>query len=711
MSDTRQEILNFTLSLRQLETLPGIAIKVIETARSEKTNFNKITRLIENDTALTAKVLKGANSPWLGMPGKIDTLEQAASFLGLEMIRNLALSLVVTGLFTRGKNGHRFIDQLWYHSLACAVGCENLARNTYHCSPREAFIVGLLHDIGKLVMFRWGGEDYCSLLNHARSRNLEDSLVERDQLGIDHAETGKILMADWHFPERLCEVVGAHHEVPDRKHPSTINKPLLSSVYNANRICYLYRFGKEGSIEEELRRLEIQESTGFSSEELDAFSVEVVRRFDEVAEIFGMNNEGSAELYVASVSRANRELSEMYQRLKKTHEEYKKATDELHHKDRQLYRSQRLEAIGQLAGGVAHDFNNFLTVIIGYGDLLREGVADNPELKLHVETIIDVAEKAATLTKQLLAFSRRQILDPKVLSLNAIVADIQKLLVRLIGEDIFLSTDLAPDLWSINVDPGGLEQVIMNLALNARDAMTDGGTLIIRTRNTVVSREEADYYGHITPGSWVLLEVSDNGSGMNKDTQERIFEPFFTTKEKGTGMGLSTVYGIVKQSGGFIYVDSELSKGTTFKIFLEPIDVDSSEREESIEHGKTGLANETVLVAEDEESILNLVSRVLEGVGYRVIRARNGQEAVDLASSYEGKIDLLMTDAVMPELNGREVVGKLRPLRPNMKVVFMSGYPGKGVLHRGVSGLDITFLQKPFTPDKLIRTVRCTLDE
>lgn len=378
----------------------------------------------------------------------------------------------------------------------------------------------------------------------------------------------------------------------------------------------------------------------------------------------------------------------------------------------QLRQSQKMEAVGQLAGGVAHDFNNLLTVIIGYSDLLLSELGRSEPPRLKVEEIKKAGERAASLTRQLLAFSRRQVLQPKVLNLNAIVADVEKMLRRLIGEDIDLLTVLEPSLNQIKADPGQIEQVILNLVVNARDAMPQGGKLTIETANVYLDNKYARKHMSIQPGHYVMLVVSDTGCGMNAETQARMFEPFFTTKEqgKGTGLGLSTVYGIVKQSGANIWAYSEVGKGTAFKIYLPRADgvVESDESRETPAELPQG--RETVMLAEDEEQVRRMIREILEMNGYRVLEASSGKEALSIYKQYGEQIDLILTDAVMPQMSGRELAQSLETLNPGIKVLYMSGYTDDAIVRHGLLDQGIAFLQKPFTPEALTRKVREVLD-
>ncbi|MEN3334596.1 MAG: hypothetical protein V7641_3961 [Blastocatellia bacterium] len=380
--------------------------------------------------------------------------------------------------------------------------------------------------------------------------------------------------------------------------------------------------------------------------------------------------------------------------------------------EEQLRQSQKMEAIGQLAGGIAHDFNNLLTAIIGYSDLTLKPLKTEDPLRHYVGEIKKAGERAASLTRQLLAFSRKQVLQPKVLDLNEVVADLEKMLQRLIGEDIELRTVLDPKLGNIKADPGQIEQVIMNLAVNARDAMPQGGKLTIETANVAFDEEYVVRHIAVTPGAYIMLAVSDNGTGMDAETQARIFEPFFTTKEvgKGTGLGLSTVYGIIKQSGGHIWVYSEPGRGTTFKIYLTRVGEDAQEYKQVDEQAEKLRGTETILLAEDEEIVRELTREVLEMYGYRVLETPNGGAALLLCERYEGPIDLLITDVIMPEMSGRELANRLAQLRPEMAALYMSGYTDDAIVHHGILESDIAFLQKPFTPNALARKVREILD-
>jgi PAS domain S-box-containing protein len=381
--------------------------------------------------------------------------------------------------------------------------------------------------------------------------------------------------------------------------------------------------------------------------------------------------------------------------------------------EEQLRQSQKMEAIGRLAGGIAHDFNNLLTVVKGYSQLsLTEMKEENP-FRENIEEIKKSADRAADLTRQLLAFSRRQIMEMKVLDLNDLLKNLDKMLRRVIGEDIELVTVLGEDLGRVKTDPGQIEQVIMNLVVNTRDAMPDGGKLTIETANVDLDDAYARNHVAVTPGRFVMISVSDTGVGMTPEVRDRVFEPFFTTKEKskGTGLGLSTVYGIVKQSSGNIWVYSEPGKGTTFKIYLPRVDEPLEELGERVEVKGIPRGTETIFVVEDEEDVRKLTVRILERQGYKVLEASQGLDAFLIAEKYEDLIHLLVTDVVMPKISGRELADRIAEIRPEIKVLYMSGYTDNAIVHHGVLGEGMKFIQKPFTVDGLARKVREVLDK
>ena len=377
----------------------------------------------------------------------------------------------------------------------------------------------------------------------------------------------------------------------------------------------------------------------------------------------------------------------------------------------QLRQAQKLEAIGSMAGGIAHDFNNMLSVVLSYANLALQGLAEGDPLRADLQEIYRAGQRAAEMTRQLLAFSRKQMLEPRVIDPNQLLAEMEKMLGRLVGEDIKLSLHTPRAVGKVLADPSQLEQVIMNLVVNARDAMPNGGTISIETADVDLDEHYAATHVGVTPGPHVMLVVSDTGTGMDRATQARIFEPFFTTKEpgKGTGLGLSTVFGIVKQSGGHIWVYSEVDQGTTFKIYFPKTEA-AEPRHSEAPAARELRGTETILLVEDDDQVRALMRTVLKRNGYQVLEAQNGGEALLIAEDFAGPIHLLVTDVIMPRMSGRRVAERVSKLRPDTPVLYVSGYTENMVVQHGVVEAGVTLLQKPITPEGFLRKVRQMLD-
>ncbi len=374
--------------------------------------------------------------------------------------------------------------------------------------------------------------------------------------------------------------------------------------------------------------------------------------------------------------------------------------------EEQLVHAQKMEAVGRLAGGVAHDFNNMLTVISGYNRMIIEELSPLDPLHSYAEEIGKAAERAGAITNQLLAFSRRQVIQPRIINVNAVVAQTEKMLRRLLGEDIELTLTLPNGVGNIQADPNQIEQAVVNLAVNSRHAMPTGGHIAIETGNVHLDEDYIKTHLGVKPGEFVMISVTDTGHGMDAAVKQRIFEPFFTTKErgKGTGLGLASVYGMVKQSGGDIWVYSEPGKGTTFRLYFPKVAEAVTELKLVEQDGEERPGNETVLVVEDEKPVRDLTVRMLQQLGYSVLSAASGEEALEISHSYGAKISLLLTDVVMPQMSGRQVADALTATRPDMRVLYLSGYTGHTVIHHGVES-DVNFLPKPFSRDALSKKV------
>ena len=407
---------------------------------------------------------------------------------------------------------------------------------------------------------------------------------------------------------------------------------------------------------------------------------------------------------VPSIKRTLRELDERLER--------RRAEDALRVSEKQFRQAQKMEAVGRLAGGLAHDFNNLLTVIMGHSQVLLGELPSGNPIRAKIEEMQKAGERAASLIRQLMAFSRKQPLEPKILPLNSVVGNVESMLRRLIGEDIQLVIRPDPFNGHVKADPGQLEQVLMNLVVNARDAMPNGGLLAIETSQTELARTPMHHLHPLPLGQYVKLTVTDTGCGMNADVLAHLFEPFFTTKEehKGTGLGLSTVFGIVTTSGGGIDVWSQVGHGTTFDLYFPRVNPQATTADATAPQDRLRQGSETILLVEDDSGVRNLVRHELVKTGYQVIEAKNGVEACLTATQQSYHVDLLLTDVVMPGMNGRELAQHLSVIKPNLRVLFMSGYLDDISVNSGMDPHRTTFLQKPFTPDLLLRTVRALLD-
>ena len=402
----------------------------------------------------------------------------------------------------------------------------------------------------------------------------------------------------------------------------------------------------------------------------------------------------------------------MYSKAYEAYQKLKKETSEKIKLEQQLLQVQKMESIGRLAAGIAHDFNNVLSIILGYSDLMLATLPVNDPIREKIKRIHESANQAATLTRQLLAFSRKQVLEKKVLSINTIIQNFLKILGKMVGEDIVITTYLSEESCNVEADPGQIEQVIMNLIVNARDAMPNGGEIIIETAEVELDQHYVNKRNEVKPGRYVLMAISDTGEGMDEDILAKIFDPFFTTKEqgKGTGLGLATVYGIIKQHDGYIYAYSEKERGSTFKIYLPASDKTAEDAESKSSTKVLPQGNETILIVDDNASIRQLIIETLKPLGYNCLQAASGKDAINVIREYSGKVHLLITDVIMPGMSGRELADMIRKEMPHIKVIFMSGYTENIIAHHGVLEQGINYIPKPITPVTLTQKIRRVLN-
>ncbi len=490
----------------------------------------------------------------------------------------------------------------------------------------------------------------------------------------------------------------------EERYWSPANSPVFGPdggvIYIIHRVEDVTEFVK-------LRQRQVEQERSFAESlhtQNDRIEAEIFQRAQEIQEVNSKLREAKVELE-SRVQERTVQLVEANEALRNEIRQSRKLEE-------QFRQAQKMEAIGTLAGGLAHDFNNLLTVIVGYADILLSDPATPGSERGLIEQIKKAGERAASLTGQLLAFSRQQVIEPRVLDLNAIVTDMNRMLRRVIGEDVALRSTLARELGRVRADPGQLEQIIMNLAVNARDAMPNGGELTIETANVDLDEPYAQSHLEVQPGRYVMLAISDSGLGMSEEVQRRIFEPFFTTKEKGkgTGLGLATVFGIVKQNGGHIWVYSEVGQGTTFKIYL-PLIEDEAAAGRPVVRTARAVGNETILVVEDDDAVRSITVLALRTFGYNVLEASSGAEAIGICKAHEGTIHLMVSDVVMPQMGGRATSEAVVDLREGIRVLFLSGYTDDTVVRHGVLHEQVAFLQKPFTPGALARKVREVLEQ
>jgi signal transduction histidine kinase len=696
----------------RLPTPPTLTMRILERANLPTCTLNEIGKIISQDPALCGKMLRLVNSSMFGLQRSVASIERALNLLGLNHVRSLVLSLSLPSLRFRSASSED-MKVYWKSSVTAAIVCRELAVRRKSPDPDSEMVAGLLCDMG-ILLLQEAFPDLHAELAKQPAALLECSRCDLEEkiVGVHHAQAGAFCMKRWNLPDDLTNAIQFHHH-PDQAPPACAARAHLLSF--ASQIARLHKTVDQPALLGEIVATANQRF-GMSDEQLFTFLESLQEKIngfaalidvdmapcDSFTNLFARATENLTKLAVeASLDslRVNEEKNQMEQGLKQ-------AREALQRTEEQLRQAQKMEAIGRLAGGVAHDFNNLLTVIVGNCDALLEMPALEPEARSLVETVMDTGNRASDLTRQLLAFSRKQLLVPAVMNLNATIANMSKMLRRLLGSDIALVERLADDLALVKADFSQMEQVILNLAVNARDAMATGGTLTIETFNLHLGEDVAAQNPDIRPGPYAVIAVRDTGCGMDEAVRRQIFEPFFTTKEngKGTGLGLATAHGIVRQSGGHISVSSELGRGAVFHIYLpaaqEPMPAPKPAAGPSALTGGT----ETILLADDADDVRAFTRRALNAHGYRVLEACDGEDALRVHGNAAEMIHLLITDTVMPRMNGAQLARQLVQKRSGLKVLYISGYSDDSMMPDGAPAAP--FLQKPFTSKTLLAKVR-----
>jgi signal transduction histidine kinase/ActR/RegA family two-component response regulator len=686
-----------------------LALRVLEKASRPDCSIASLGALISGDPALCAQMLLLVNSALFSLPRAVTSIERALSLLGLKRVRSVVLALSLPAL--RQKEPDPRLEPYWKAWVAASTVARELGARLGRPDPESDLVAALLCDLGMLALREACPEEYNRILEHPTPILIHSQCaLEAELLGLTHAEVSAAVLKSWHLPPEITEAVRYHH---DPEGAASLG-PVIRQ--GARLLCFAGRVGQlEVAAGDTVLKQDVvdqaQTHFGLGENELGAFLESLAAKTSDLAAVLRIEM-GQRPDYNLLTTQVTEELTrlavqtslEHYQ----AHEQRNRAQEALLKSEERLRQAQKMEAIGRLAGGIAHDFNNLLTVINGYSELLLQRLAPKDPTRDLIEHIHAAGDRAASLTAQLLGFSRKQIVNPGVLDLNRVVANMEKMLRRVIGEDIELAHVLRPDVRPVKADAGQVEQVLLNLILNARDAMPRGGKIQIETTGLHLDREPAGPYAGLAPGDYAVLSIADTGCGMDEATRARIFEPFFTTKDlgKGTGLGLATVYSIIQQSGGHIEVESALGRGTTFRIYLPATAPSHDALPARATTAALAQGTETILVAEDEPMIRSVVRTILERAGYTVLDADDGEKALAVGREHAGPIHLLLADTIMPRMGGPELAERLGAVRPGLKVLYMSGYPDEKITHHGVLGPGTSFLQKPIAAPTLAAKIR-----
>jgi putative nucleotidyltransferase with HDIG domain len=714
---SKETLLAELTSNPRLPTPPSVALQILDKANRPQCTIGDLSKIISHDPALCGRILKLVNSSLFGLPRAVTSIDRALQMLGLNRVRSLVLSLSLPAMQKHSKSNPQMRD-FWKASVATAITARALAAQLQLPDPDSEMVAGLLCDLGILILQEINPEGYLHVMDVPAEVLIKSQCeIEERHFGVHHAEVSAFMLRKWRLPEDVTEAI-AHHHHPENAASGWSQRAHL--LHFASRVAMLQVTVRQSSLLGDIVAM-ARNRFGMDDRQFQTFFEPLTDRMEELASLLQIDI-GACHDFSTLLARATENLTRLavetsldnfrvHAQKAKAESDLKQAERALETTEQHLRHAVRMEAVGRLAGGVAHDFNNMLTVINGYSELLLNVMAPSDPHREFVAEIKQAGDRASDLTRQLLAFSRKQFLKPEVINLNDVVAGMDKMLRRLIGEDIELVTALDGDLENVKVDPTQIDQVIMNLVVNARDAMPRGGKLTIETENVRVNSGDVAACPELRVGDYVLMTVSDNGVGMTEEIRARVFEPFFSTKDaEGTGLGLATVHGIIKQSDGHIEVYSEVEAGSAFKVYLPAV------REALSTHSGSSLidadmeGNETILLAEDDDSVRLVARRMLEVHGYTVLEARNGAEALRLSEQYADVIQLLVTDTIMPHMGGCELAQRLTQQRPDIRVLFASGYTDDAVIRHGVLTATTPFLQKPFTPQALAVKVREVLN-
>lgn len=699
-----------------IPTPPAIALQVLQKASKPDCSLAELAKLVQLDPGLCAKILRLVNSALLGLRVSVRTVDRALQLLGLRRVRTLVLALSMPTMVTRAPTDGR-LQMFWKSSLTGALAAREISARCRGADPENDFVAGLLRDLGCLVFLQVCPEEYARVLSQPLPLLARQQCqIEESILGVNHAEVGAYLLQQWHLPEEMCQSILHHHNPLKAAGCGADVFDRAQALCLAGDISYLDLVPADEDLREAAFR-RAKELMGMSQAQFLAFLSPLMQQTADLAAILAVDVgvpdnladvlRRSADQLTTLVVENNLENLRLNAEKSLAEEGRAEAEAALRDTESQLRQTQKLEAIGRLAGGVAHDFNNLLVVINGYSELAMSLLPEENTVAGMIAEVKRAGERAAGLTRQLLAFSRKQVLAPVVLDLNETISDMVRMLRRLIGENIEVHLCLGAEVCSILADPSQLEQVILNLAVNARDAMPQGGNLTIATSLLTLNKRDIGGLPDIKPGRFARLIVRDTGVGMDETVRAHLFEPFFTTKEHGlgTGLGLATVYGIVRQSGGHIAVESKPGEGAEFAVYWPYVDRPTQIARPGL--AELGYGMETILLVEDDKSVRELTAYVLRSRGYEVLEAGHASQALRLAADPAQTIELVVSDIVMPGLDGPRLVEDLRKSRPWLKVLYTTGYPGNELIPRDGSPV----LQKPYTPHDLAAMVSETLQQ